>query len=199
MGYTHGIQWNDEMIEEKIKEVINELNIDYFPSHSEIESVLKNKSLTNKLCDKGSYFWAAKMGLPLKNSETKLGNEYELFAISDIFENTELQSIPTSSRHPYDILTDYRVKIDVKISKPYTNKRNITAYSFNLEKSMPTCDIFLFYCVGNDNAIKKTLIVPANILFGQTQVGVGENSKWDRYKDRWDFIIKTSEFFKTLN
>lgn len=199
MAYTHGTKWNDELIEQKINEVINILNIAHFPTHSEIEKALGNKSLTKKISEKGTIFWAEKMGIPLKESETFLGNSYEIFAISDIFENTELLSIQTSSRHPYDLLTDNRVKIDVKVSKGFTNNCNSKAFTFNLEKKEPTCDLFILYCVGDDGEMRKRLIIPSYILLGQTQVGVGEISKWDKYKDRWDFITKTSEFFKTLN
>lgn len=199
MGYTYGQRWTDELVEEKIKEVVKILNIDHFPTHKEMIAALGNKGLVNKVNKKGTLFWAEKLDMQIKESETALGNKYELYAISDIFENTELTSVQTSSRHPYDLLTDNRVKIDVKISKGFINNCGAKAYTFNLEKREPTCDIYLLYCVNDANDIIKTLVVPSNILLGQTQLGVGEVSKWDKYKDRWDLIIKTSEFFRNLN
>lgn len=199
MKHETGMKWNDEMVEEAIKEVVKKLNINHFPTHSEMEKVFGNKALTNKVSDKGTIFWAEKLGLPLKESETKLGNSYEVYAISDILKNTELFSIQTSTRHPYDLLTDNRVKIDVKVSKGFINNCNAKAYTFNLEKKEPTCDIYLLYCLNDETGdVEKTLIVPANLLLGQTQIGVGKVSKWDKFANRWDYISKISEFYRNL-
>lgn len=196
MGYTHGTNWNDELIEQKIMEVVGALNLDHFPTHSEMVEVLGSKSLACKIAKhKGSVFWAEKLGLPIKYSETSFGNRYEIEAISDIFENTGLHSVQTSTRHPYDLIVDNSVKVDVKVSKIFTNKSGHEYYSFNLEKREPTCDIFILYCMNDDETLDKVLIIPSCSLLGQTQVSVGKISKWDDYKERWDFIKKYGEFF----
>ena len=196
MGYTHGIEWSDSVIEQKIMEVVNKLNLDHFPTHAEMVKALGDKSLPCKISkDKGTIYWAEKMGLPIKYSETSFGNKFEIVAISDIFENTGLHSVQTSSRHPYDLITDNSVKIDVKVSKEFTNNCNVKSFSFNLEKREPTCDIFVLYCLNNDETMRKVLIIPSCTLLGQTQVGVGENSKWNEYMERWDYIKQYSDFF----
>ena len=117
-------------------------------------------------------------------------------AISDIFEATGLHTVQTSSGHPYDLLTDNSVKIDVKVSKKFINNCNAMAYTFNLEKREPTCDIFILYCVEDDESIDKILVIPACTLLGQTQIGVGKESKWDAYKDKFDFIYEYAMFFR---
>lgn len=187
MGYTHGTEWSDSVIEQKIMEVVNKLNLDHFPTHTETVKDLGDKSLSCKISkDKGTVYWTEKMGLPIKYSETSFGNKFEIVDISDIFENTGLRSVQTSSRHPYDLITDNSVKIDVKVSKEFTNNCNSKAFSFNLEKREPTCDIFILYCLNDDETYRKVLIIPSCTLLGQTQVGVGENSKWNEYMERWD-------------
>ena len=197
MGYTHGTEWNDELIEKKILEVVHELNIDHFPTHSEIIMVLGNKGLAAKISKyKGSVYWAEKLGLPLKYSETSFGNKFEIIAISDIFENTGLHSVQTSSRHPYDILVNNSVKIDVKVSKEFASNNCSKYYSFNLEKREPTCDIFVLYCLNDNESCNKTLIIPSCALMGQTQVGVGRKSKWDFYTNKWDYIRQYNDFFE---
>lgn len=196
MGYTHGEAWTDELIEQKIKEVVEKLNLDHFPTHTEIVKALGNKGLASKISKhKGTVYWAEKLGIPLKYSETTFGNKFEIEAISDIFENTGLHSVQTSSRHPYDLIVDNSVKIDVKVSKEFTNNCNSKAFSFNLEKREPTCDIFILYCLNDDETYRKVLIIPACSLLGQTQIGVGDNSKWNFYSERWDFIKQYSDFF----
>lgn len=196
MGYTHGTAWTDEIIEEKIMECVNGLKLDHFPTHNEMVEYFGNKGLASKVGKyKGTGYWAEKLGLPLKLSETVFGNSYEEFAVSDIFENTGLTSVMTSSRHPYDIFVNNAVKIDVKASREFVTNSNSKAFTFNLEKREPTCDIYLLYCINDDKTIRKKLIIPACALLGQTQVGVGNNSKWDFFKDRWDVITEFNTFF----
>ena len=196
MGYTHGNAWTDELIEKKIWEVVETLKWDHFPTHTEMTKVLGDKSLACKISKyKGTIFWAEKLGLTLRYSETSFGNKYEAVAIDDIFENTGLHSVQTSSRHPYDLLTDNAVKIDVKVSKAFTNNCGAKAYSFNLEKREPTCDIFILYCLNDDETYDKVLIIPSCSLLGQTQVGVGLVSKWDFYNGKWNYISEYSRFF----
>lgn len=196
MGYTRGTVWTDEVIEKKIMEVVEKLNLDHFPTHSEIIKALGNKGLAVKISKyKGTVFWAEKMGLPIKYSETSFGNRFEIKCISDIFENTGLHSVQTSSRHPYDLLVNNSVKVDVKVSKEFTNNCHTKSFTFNLEKREPTCDIFILYCLEDDESVRKALIIPACSLLGQTQIGVGDKSKWDFYINRWDFIQQYSEFF----
>lgn len=195
MGYTHGTEWNDQVIEEKIIQVVKTFDLDHFPTHSEMNKALGNSGLAKKVSDKGTVYWAEKLGLPIKYSETSFGNKFEVFAISDIFENTGLHSVQTSSKHPYDLLTDNSVKIDVKVSKEFTNNCNSKAFSFNLEKREPTCDIFILYCLNDDETYNKVLIIPSCSLLGQTQIGIGKISKWDEYMERWDYIKQYSDFF----
>ena len=196
MGYTHGESWNDELIERKIKEVVEKLNLDHFPTHAEIIKTFGSRGLASKISKhKGTVYWAEKLGLPLKYSETSFGNKFEIEAITDIFENTGLHSVQTSSRHPYDLIVNNSVKVDVKASKEFINNCNSKAFSFNLEKREPTCDIFILYCLNDDETYRKVLIVPACSLLGQTQIGVGDKSKWDFYMNRWDFIKQYSDFF----
>ena len=196
MGYTHGTEWTDELIEQEILKVVDKLKLDHFPTHTEITQALGNKGLASKISKhKGTVYWAEKLGLPLRYSETSFGNKYEIEAINDIFDNTGLHSIQTSSRHPYDLLVDNFVKIDVKVAKEFINNCNARAFSFNLEKREPTCYIFILYCLNDDETYNKVLIIPSCALLGQTQIGVGKTSKWDFYVEKWNFITEYSRFF----
>lgn len=196
MGYTHGKNWTDEEIEKGILYVVNQLKLDHFPTHTEMDSVIGNKSLSCVISKRqGSLYWAEKLGLTVKYSETSFGNRHEVIAINDIYENTNLNSIQTSSRHPYDLLVDNCVKIDVKAAKSFTNNSGVKAHSFNLEKREPTCDIFILYCLDDNEIPTKILVIPACSLLGQTQIGIGEKSKWDYYINKWNYITEYRNFF----
>ena len=45
MGYTHGYKWSDDEIEKQLRFVIQKLELDHFPTHSEMILALGNKSL----------------------------------------------------------------------------------------------------------------------------------------------------------
>lgn len=199
MGYSHGRKWTEEMIEEKICDVQNGLSINHFPTHSEMNNFIGNKSLSQAISKHGgTEYWSNKMCIPIKKSETEFGEKYESYAINDIFEHTGLLSIHTNSHHAYDILTNECVKIDVKASMENILKSNDTHYySFNLEKKQPTCDIFILYCVNPDLSIYKTIIIPSALISGKTQIGIGKNnSKWDSYRNQWRYIVEFNDFFQ---
>lgn len=191
MGYTHGNKWSDEKVEKEIRKVIQELGIDHFPTHKEMKRVIGNKSLSCRISKtQGTVYWSEKIGVPIKYCETNFGNKFELIAIDNIFENTMLSSFHTSTGHPYDVYVNNCVKVDVKVSKPFINNCGSTAFTFNLEKEVPTCD-----CVDDNESVIKTIIIPSCMLFGQKQVGIGMTSKWDVYKNKWNIISEYNEFF----
>lgn len=199
MGYTYGRRWSDEMIENEILKVKEGLNLDHFPTHSEMNDYTGNRALSLAISRHGGTVkWAEKMKLQLKESETVFGDKYEIYAIDDILNNTGFSSIQTNSRHAYDILVNKCVKIDVKASmKNILRSNNAEYYTFNLEKKEPTCDIFILYCIDDNMKIQKTIIIPSVLTVGKTQIGIGaKNSKWDRYINQWKYIEEYNNFFK---
>lgn len=198
MGYTHGTHWGDKEFEHELLRAIKALDIDYFPTHSELDNFFGSKSISNLLCDKGgTEYWANKLGLPLKKSCTTFGNRFEKIALEDIRVNTGLDCEYTTPHHPYDILVDRTVKVDVKASKLYSGNKHSFQCTFNLEKKNQTCDIFLFYCLDVNYEIYKKLVIPSTVLSGQKQVGIGQQSKWDIYIDKWGIIKEFADFFTT--
>lgn len=195
MAYSHGIKWTDELIETYILRVVDCKGLKHFPTHSEMNSFYGSSRLSAKVSESGgTRFWAEKLGLPIKDCESELGNDYELYAIDDIKHNLGLEAYQTKPRYPYDLLVNNSIKIDVKVSYPYQDKGHAYANTFNLEKREPTCDIFIMYCLDFDGNIAKTLIIPAIALFGKTQLAVGKKSKWDTYKDKWSYISEYDLF-----
>ena len=196
MGYTHGIKWDEEKIEEELTKYFEETNDSFFPTHSELDNFFGSKGLSKAVTTHGgTNCWAARMEKPIKLSETTLGNYYENIAIEEIRENVGLDAEYTNARYPYDILVDRSVKVDIKASKLYHRTEYGNDCTFNLEKKDQTCDVFIFYCLDDNLDIYKRLIIPSTTLSGQTQIGIGQQSKWNGYIDRWDIIKDHAEFF----
>lgn len=197
MGYAYGTQWTNEMIESAIKEVMKIANINTMPTHSLMKEITGNNALSNVVRRHGgSKYWADKLGFETKSCESKFGYEFEcecLNYLTLLGYDCEL----TKARYPYDILADRNIKIDVKSSNLYSCS-NGSFYTFNLEKEMPTCDVFVCYCIKNSK-IHKIYIIPSCVLSGKTQLSIGENnSKYDRYIDNWTILKQFKAFYEDL-
>lgn len=198
-------KWTDEEIEIELRQIIEKYNFKTFPTHSEIQKLQNGSHALTVAISRhgGTKYWAKRMNLPIKPCESKLGDDYEMLALKLLKEKFGLDGKQTIPRYPYDLLVGSGIKIDVKVGRMLkmiskVNKSVSYQNSFNLEKKDPTCDVFIIFCLNEKEDIYKTLIIPSPILAGLTQVGVGENSHWDIYKDKWEYIALYEDFYKKI-
>lgn len=194
MGYTHGIKWTHDNIKKEIYKVMKTLNINRMPSTEEIKLVTNNSALTNAIRRHGGYlYWANELKLEQSNCNTRVGMDGE-YAIKSILEGIGYRVEKMSVKHPYDLLVNGNIKIDVKTSNKYTSNSGWSSYSFNLEKRNPTCDIYVLIC-NDDN---KKLVIPSKYL-KQTQVCITDNeSKYEHFKDKWEYVELFDKFYKFI-
>lgn len=188
MGYTHGTKWTDELIKEKVLEVVKALKIDRMPTRSECVNYFHDGRLANAISKRcGWYSLAKELDLDIKESETTFGKRYETIA-EELLQELGFQVRRMSQNFPYDLLVDDCVKVDVKASRLYKGKLG-NFYSFNLEKPYATCDIYLLFAINDSDEIEKTMVVPSKNVIAQNQISVGEyNSKYHKYTERFDLI-----------
>lgn len=199
MGYSHGQKWDDEKIVEALTFMIDKCNMDTMPTHSEIKKFFGNNALNCAISKrKGIKHYATIIGMNIKECESKFGEELEDFCVLQIQEKLGLDGEKTKSKHPYDILVNRAVKVDVKASRIFNSYRGAKYYSFNLEKKCQTCDIFVFYCINQNDEIEKTFIIPSCHISGKTQLSVGKTSMYDKYIDQWHFIFDYNKFMTEL-
>ncbi len=193
MGFTHGTQWNYELIQAEILSIMTTLDLDRMPTSVEIQKVTKDTRVINAIRRHGGYeFWSKQVGSCQSECTTRTGLSGEL-EVKNILENKGYTVEKMSVKHPYDLLVDGNIKIDVKTGNKYKGNSG-EYYSFNLEKKNPTCDIYIIICRQN----KKILVIPSKFLH-QTQISIGENSKYDIYRDRWDYIKQYEQFYKSIS
>lgn len=180
--------WTEQKIIDGVKEVMKQIGIERMPSRSEIDKHYGNSALTNKISKTGGfYFYADKLGLEIKESETALGTFVQNFVRLKMI-TLGFDAEKTSTKFPYDLLVNRRVKIDVKSGRIVQNSTG-QYYTFNLEKKFQTCDFFIAVTLGENDEIKKIYIIPSSILSGKTQLSIGvEKSIYNKYIDRWDLI-----------
>jgi hypothetical protein len=198
MGYTHGYKWTDEKIEQAILEAKQSLGLDRMPSRSELEKYFGDTRLTNRISKRqGFAYWAARLNLPIKQSETAMGKQFEFMAAQKILEMGYIV-MQMPQNFPYDLLVENSVKIDVKTSKLYEGKDG-NFFSFNLEKPFTTCDIYILYLCLSPEEIKSTLVIPSKFVFKNNQISVGQYSSiYDKYANRWDYITQFIEFQRSI-
>lgn len=165
----------------------------------EIERITQNHKLISAIAKRGGFnYWSEKLKLEQSKCETRLGQFGENY-IKNLLESKGYYVENMGIKHPYDLLINENVKIDVKTSRAYKPKNtNWSSYSFNLEKSNPTCDIYVFVCLNDEKEVVKILVIPSKFLH-QTQLCITtDKTKYDTYINRWDYIEKYDRFYKTV-
>lgn len=187
-------RWTNESIEDGIRSVMRGYCMGRMPSRSEMDLFYGDSRLSNAITHRGGFYeWEKRLNLSIKGSDTKVGIEAEEDVRNKLetmgFESVEL----TPLKHPYDILVNRRVKIDVKSSHKHEYEYGVW-YSFRLEKPMQTCDVFIAIAI-DDN---KTYVIPSSILNNKKQLCIGATSKYDKYLDRWDIVKKLDLAFMAV-
>lgn len=198
MGYAHGTQWTDELIKEKVLEVVDALKLGRMPSRKECSDYYHGEGLVNAVSRRmGWYTLARELELDIKESETYFGKTYETQA-AEMLQAQGFEVRQMAQNFPYDLLVEDCVKVDVKASRLYRGKLG-NFYSYNLEKPYATCDFFLLFAVSDGGEIEKKLVVPSNRVIANTQISVGEHkSKYYKFADRFDLIESMTVFWASL-
>lgn len=199
MGYTHGRRWTDQDIKQAVQTVIDSCGLDRMPSRKECVDFYSSSSLANAVSRRygGWYGLAKELGLPVKKSDTYLGKIHEGVA-SDMLTARGFAVERMPQNFPYDLLVDDAVKIDVKASRLYRGKLG-SFYTYNLEKRYATCDVYILFALDDESNVVDTYIVPSKFVIRNKQISIGEhNSKYHKFKDRWDYITDISRYIESL-
>lgn len=198
MGHAQRTKWTDELVREKVLEVVDGLQLDRMPSRAEVVNYFGNCGLAGVISKR--YGWvrlANEMGLTIKESETGIGKLFENKA-SEFLKACGFDVRKMAQNFPYDLLLNDCVKVDVKASKLYRGELG-NFYTFHLEKPYATCDFYLLLTVDDDNTINRKMIVPSNHVISNNQISVGEHkSKYHQYTDRVDLLETAADFWSGI-
>lgn len=188
----------DQEISEAIREIIKELRVNRMPTALEVEQSSYGHRLHNSITRTYGYReWAHKLRLNLKESETGMGLSYEEMVI-ELLRKKGYKVKAMTTNHPFDILVDNSIKIDVKTANPHIlNSSKSRVHTFGLGKRYGSCDLYICLAIDENEKIEKTLIIPSHHLHNVT-LSVGRNSKYDIYNNRFDLIDKYGDFFKKV-
>lgn len=181
-------KWTNELIESELNKCMKALQINRMPTAPELKSLGRN-DLHCKISRTKKYKgWAEHLGLSLKTSETQKGNGYESLVKKKIeLLSNHLRVTRMSTKHPYDLLINDCVKVDVKVAAPHMLRGLSRVHTFGLNKKYATCDIYVCVALDENEAIERTFIIPASHLQIVT-LCVGKESKYNKYVNNWGFI-----------
>lgn len=185
---TH--KWTDELIESELKKCIDVLKIDRMPTAAELIDIGRN-DLHCKIGRTKTYSgWAEKLGLKLKSSDTTKGNQYEFHVLKKIKELSgyQLSIEKMTTKHPYDLLINGCVKVDVKVGKAHYHFDNARAHTFRLSKKHATCDIYVCVALDENDQVENYFIIPAAHV-PMVTLNMGSESKYNKYKNNWNFLF----------
>lgn len=188
------MKWTDEMIAEGIERIASTFVPKRMPSNREVIEYEGNHKLSDAIQKNGGYvYWANRLGLERKYSETWLGVEGEK-QIAGVLEVKGYEVKPTSTKHPYDLLVNGCIKVDVKTAKT-SYIRGCPVHAYRLAKRDHTCDFYIFY----EADTLKVYVVPAHKCQGQVQVEMGNNSKpYAKYLGAFHLIKEASDMYRRM-
>lgn len=189
--------WDEQKVESGILDTMKHLKIDRMPTRSEILNTVNGNPLHCRITKSGGYeYWAKKLGLNVKESESKTGWDAEEIAKISIETSFGYKVEKMSKRHPYDLLVNDFIKVDVKCAKPYILKGS-RVHTFGISKKNSTCDLYIIYALDENGKIERTFIIPGHKLNVVTMC-IGSKTKYDKYFERWDYFQKYNDFFERL-
>lgn len=190
------ISYSEKDILDKLSELIAENKLKRMPVSSEVLEY-GGHPLHNGITRKGGYrYFADKLGLPIKESETSKGNDWE-YKVKAILEEKGHKVDKMSTGHPYDLMINDVVKVDVKVAGHISDCRGSKSHTFGLNKREASCDIYICVCLNEEDEVDRLLIIPSHHVKIVT-LCIGEISKYNIYNERFDYISQYVDFFKSI-
>lgn len=188
------MKWTDELIKSELLKSIEILGLKRMPTGEELKGIGRN-DLHCKLSRTKKYSgWANELGLELKSSCTILGRTHEK-EIAELLKIKGFEVEEMTTKHPYDLLVDKVVKIDVKVANPYL-MRGTRVHTFNLSKEKPTCDIYILIVLNEQGHKERILTIPSHHI-QQKSISIGLNSQYNKYDDFY-LIDRYSDFLNSI-
>jgi len=189
------MKWTNELIRQELKKSITVLGLNRMPTGGELKSIGRN-DLHCKISRTKKYSgWAEDLGLCLKSSTTVVGRRYE-DKVKTLLESKGFIVERMTTKHPYDLLVNGTVKIDVKVANPYINKKS-RVHTFNLSKKYASCDIYIVVALDEYSKIERLLIIPSHLL-RMSILNIGRSSKYNKYNEKFEYIKNYSEFLNSV-
>jgi len=196
-GQNKTPRWSLEKIELELLSYITEKELTHLPSKPDLIKDGRCDICNAMTRHKSMKYWSDRVGYPLKESETTTGNKFERI-VSDylILKGYHVDNMVT--KHPYDLLVEGNIKIDVKVSSPH-NHFGTRSHTFRSSKECPTCDVYVCVALDEEKNPEDIYVIPsthAKIVTINIS-GMG-GSKYEKFKNNWDVIREYTKLYSSL-
>lgn len=188
--------WTEQLVFQELVKSVEILGLKRMPTAEELKSIGRN-DLHCKISKTKKYSgWAEELGLKMKNSETVIGQKYEE-KVAKVLIALGYGVEITSTKHPYDLLVDGSLKVDVKVANAYLLRGMSRVHTVRLAKTEPTCDIYICALLDEVGIVERLLIIPSHHV-RKTMLNIGRRSKYNTYDKRFDYIESYIKFFESV-
>jgi len=161
------MSWTDDLIASHLINAARGLQ--RMPSANELRALGQN-ALAMAVSRRGGFrYWAERLNLPLKGTETHRGQAVETHVAAYLV-GLGFDVKSQTTRAPFDMLIDGCVRVDVKSARygDYIRKdarkrtpQRTKGFAFGLNKVPPTCDLYVLCGVDEGNTVLWRYFVPA--------------------------------------
>lgn len=188
-------RWTEASIESELFRCMEILKVNRMPSAKELNDIGRNDLCCQLSKTKKFKGWAEHLNLPLKRNGCTFGNEYEI-NVKEWLENKGYRVEKMTSKHPYDLLVNGDVKVDVKCGGVHFHF-GTRAHTFRTGKKKPTCDLYVCVSLDEYNKVETVYVIPSKFAKVET-LNVRENGKYKIFLDKWDYVKIYDKFYKNL-
>ncbi len=199
IGSGENTKWTDERLRSDILKVVNYFSLDRMPTYTECLKYHQSKSLAHAIARNGGYkYWAKRLNLPIKESETSFGQKGEDIAC-EVLKSKGYCVENLSTIAPYDLIIDHNVRVDVKSSR-LNDKDGKEFYHFNFNTSkLHKCDLYL--CLGFDEegeVLQHFYFIPSSFVGTSAEIYSKSSNKYGKYKNNLEFLDFYRNFYSEL-
>lgn len=186
-GMARRTRWSESLIETRLLVHVDDLG--RMPSCRELAEREGDHRLATAIVRYGGYVaWAKRLGVRLKESETRTGRIWEDHE-ERFFLEAGFKVIRQRHRTPYDLLVN-DLRVDVK-SATWSDYEVVSGFVFAGLKRGVDCDVFDLVCV-NDDEVSHRFVIPAKdvevVTITISPRVIAGSGKWSRFEDRLDFL-----------
>jgi hypothetical protein len=173
-------RWDDESIAAALRPLIQKYQ--RMPSAAEMRVAGKN-ALACAITRRGGFEkWRRYMRASIKPSETTTGLRIQRVA-ARLLRAQGFRIDEQTTKAPFDLLVDGRVRVDVKSGSQYQN----IGYIFALNKRTPTCDVYMLATLNSKQRPLTWYFVPSDKAKIVT-LTITPNGKYAAYRGQIDLL-----------
>lgn len=181
--------WTDDAIGDALMELAEVYG--RMPTCKEMEEARGSKDLVQAITGHELKVdgWAERLGLEQVEYTGRRGKRIEEWVKRELERRGHTAEL-THMKCPYDLIVDGCKRVEVKLSRPYENKKHRVRghlFTFGRRPQRRGIDFAVLVCVDEEDNPTATYVIPERYCRQQT-VTITGSKRWVRYLNAWRYI-----------